>query len=229
MNRKTINALLISAFALASAAHADVGVGLRAGTLGYGADMNIGLTDKLTVRVGYDFFAMERDFEETDVTYEGDVDLQNAHALLDWHPFASGFRLSVGAVGPGLKADVIGRPQPGGTYDIGDSTYTAAQIGSLTGQLKFGNSVAPYVGLGWGNVAGKNHRVTFLFDLGAAYIGKSTVTLNATCGATLSALQCTQLQNQLRNDLVQEQTEMETDAAPYAWWPVIKIGLGVRF
>jgi hypothetical protein len=212
----------------ANSARADVGMGLRAGTQGYGGDIDIALMEKLNVRVGYNMFNTNREIEDTDVVYDGEIKLSNASVLLDWHPFASGFRLSVGGVGPGLTADVQGR-STGGTYEIGDGVYSAAQIGSLNGTLKFGNSVAPYVGLGWGNAVGKNHRVTFLFDLGAAYVGKSTVDLSATCGPSLSQVQCATVQTRLRTDLAAEQQEMRDSVGAVQWWPVISLGLGIRF
>jgi hypothetical protein len=214
--------------AISGAAHAEVGMGLRVGTHGYGADLDIGIVEKLNLRIGYNLLNYSHTIDDTDVVYDGELDMKNASLLLDWHPFASGFRLSFGAVGPGLTVDVVGKPT-GGTYQIGDSTYTAAQIGTLNGQLKSANSVAPYVGIGWGNAVDKNHRVTFLFDLGVAYIGKSDVSLSATCGPTLNAAQCNALQVQLQPDIAAEQQDMEESVAAVQWWPVIQIGLGIRF
>jgi hypothetical protein len=214
--------------AISNAAHAEIGMGLRVGTHGYGADLDFGLTEKLNLRVGYGLLSYSDTIEDTDVVYEADADMSNASAILDWHPFASGFRVSFGAVGPGLTVDVVGQPT-GGTYEIGDSTYTAAQIGTLNGQVKFANSVAPYIGIGYGNVVDKNHRVTFLFDLGVAYIGKSEVNLSATCGPTLSAAQCNTLQSQLASDIAAEQQELADDVGAVEFWPVIQIGLGIRF
>lgn len=227
---KTYLYLTIAAIACmaANTARADVGMGLRVGTQGYGGDIDIALREKLNVRVGYNMFKVNQEIEDTDVVYDGELKLSNASALLDWHPFASGFRLTVGGVGPGLKADVRGR-STGGNFEIGNGTYTAAQIGSLNGSLEFGNSVAPYVGLGWGNAVGKNHRVTFLFDIGAAYVGKSKVNLSATCGASLTVGQCATVQTRLQTDLATEQQEMQDSVGDVQWWPVISLGLGIRF
>jgi hypothetical protein len=214
--------------ALSSGAQAGVGLGLRAGTSGYGIDLDIGIVEKLNLRIGYGILSYSGTIENTDVVYDGELDMNNASVLLDWHPFGGGFRFSFGAVGPGLTADVVGKPT-GGTYEIGDSTYTAAQIGTLNGQLKFANSVAPYVGIGYGKVVDKNHRVTFLFDLGVAYIGKSQVSLSATCGPTLTGAQCNALQVQLAPDLATEQQQIEDSVSAVEFWPVIQIGLGIRF
>jgi hypothetical protein len=229
--KSTFFSILIGVLSLstASMAKAAVGMGVRVGTLGYGADLDIALSKKFNVRLGYSAFSIAREIEDTDVVYDGDLKLSNASLVIDWHPFASGFRLSLGAMGPGLSVDVVGKPT-GGTYEIGDGVYTASQIGAVSGQLKWGNTASPYIGLGWGNVPSKNHRVTFLFDLGAIYAGKPTATITASPNcAGLTAPQCANLTTRLQSDVALEQREFESDASELQWWPVVQIGLGVRF
>jgi hypothetical protein len=62
----------------------------------------------------------------------------------DTEPAKSGKRESQNA------ADVTGVPEVGGNYTINGRTYTASEVGSLTGKTHF-NTVALYVGIGWGN------------------------------------------------------------------------------
>lgn len=222
---KPIFALLLCCAGLATTAQADVGVGLRAGTMGFGADFDIGLTEKLNLRLGYNFLNYDYEVEDTDVTYDGELEINSFSALLDWHAFGGGFRFSLGAVSSGPSIEVDGTPAAGTTVEIGDTTYTAAQVGSLTGEVEFGSSVAPYVGIGFGNVVGKNHRVTFLFDLGVVYTGKPDVSLTARCGTALSATQCAQLQQDVREEVA----ELETDSNDFELYPVINLGIGIRF
>jgi hypothetical protein len=66
---------------------------------------------------------------------------------------------------------------------LNGNTYTSAELGSVTGTVKVGNSAAPYVGFGWGNPTSPTHRVQFLFDVGAIYSGTPSVTLTAQCAA----------------------------------------------
>lgn len=54
--------------------------------------------------------------------------------------------VTVGTTGLGARVDVTGRLHDA-TYTCNGTTYNAAQVGSLSGQLKFGNRVKPYVGL----------------------------------------------------------------------------------
>jgi len=225
MNKKYL-AVLGLCLASFTTAQADVGIGLRGGTMGFGADLDIGMTEKLSLRLGYNFLNYDYEVEDTDVTYDGEMKIGSFSALLDWYAFGGGFRFSLGAVSSGPKVEVDGTPAPGTTVEIGDTEYTAAQVGSLTGELEFGDSFAPYFGIGYGNVVGKNHRVTFLFDLGVMYTDEPKVTLTARCGPAFNSnpAGCAQLQR----DVQEEIDELKTDAEDFQFYPVISLGIGVR-
>lgn len=211
---------------LSSSAMAGVAVGLRAGTFGYGADFDVGLTESLNVRLGYNTFSYSQTLEDTEVTYDGTLKIGAASAILDWHVFKGGFRLSVGAVQNGPKIDMTAVPSANATYEINDHVYSASQIGSLTGTIKIGDSVAPYVGIGWGNTVDKEDRVTFLFDIGAIHAGSPKAELNVVCG---SAVTLVAFCDQLRADVNAEKAELEDEASSYEWYPIISLGFAVRF
>ena len=224
--KKTVLAAIAAIGSLAAAnASAEVGLGLRAGALmGVGADIDVGLSDYLTLRAGYNYLNYSRTVDDTGVSYDGTFKVSSFTGALDWHVFGGGFRFSLGAVAAGPKIDIVGTPTSG-SYQIGNNTYQASQVGSLRGQIEIGNKVAPYVGIGWGNAAGKNHRVTFLFDIGAIYGGTPDVALAAQCGAGVPTNVCTQLQN----DVAVEIQKIKDDATAIQWYPVISVGLGIRF
>jgi hypothetical protein len=206
-------------------ADAAVGMGVRAGTLGYDVDFDVSLVPTLSLRLAYNGLNYNHSVNDTGVRYDGKLKISSFSTLLDWHLLPGGFRLSAGAVASGPKIDVVGTPSGSGTYQIGDNTYTAAQVGSLQGQIKIGNSVAPYVGVGWGNVPKGTLPVTFLFDVGAIYGGTPKVSLMATCNAGIPPAQCTQLQN----DVGVEIRKLEDNVSAIKWYPVVSIGIGIRF
>jgi hypothetical protein len=226
LRRALLGAILFSVSAV-HMAHADVGMGLRAGTLGFGADVDIGMNDKLSLRFAYNFLDYDRTIEDTDVTYDGKLKISSFSGFLDWHVFGGGFRLSLGAVGSGPKFEVDGTPAPGEAVEINGTLYDRTELGSLNGEIKIGNSVAPYIGLGYGNVVSEKHRITFLFDVGAIYGGTPEVNLSATCGPAISAnpAACAQLQR----DVQVEINELKNDASAVEWYPVISLGIGIRF
>jgi hypothetical protein len=205
----------------------SVAIDARAGTTGYGFDLDIG-SEWFGARVGYSGFNFDHQVNQTDVNYDGKLKVRDLSALFDWYAFGGGFRLTLGAVGGGgLTADVTGVPAANQTYTINGNTYTGSQLGSLSGHLKFGNSVSPYVGLGWGNPVGRKHHLHFLFDVGAIYGGTPNVTLVGTCGSAAPAGSplCTQLQN----DVQTERQQLQHDVTVIKWYPVVNFGLAYRF
>ncbi|MDE2262598.1 MAG: hypothetical protein KGL45_08760 [Gammaproteobacteria bacterium] len=216
----------LAAPAPSRAATADLAVAVRAGTPGVGLDLDLGLSPSLGVRIGFAGFNVNHNVDTSDVNYEGRLKLRTVTGLLDWYVFNGGFHLTAGVAGNDTKLDVVGQPSQG-SYTIDGSTYSSSQLGSLSGQLKFGNSVSPYVGLGWGNPAGEDGRFHFLFDVGAIYGGTPSVTLSAQCGpaAPAGSAVC----NQAQSDVVAEEAKLRHKADILRWYPVVSLGIGVRF
>lgn len=211
--------MAVSPFALA-----ESGVGLRVGSMGIGVDVDFTLAKKLNGRIGYNFFNHDTTLDDTGVHYNTSIKISSLSGLLDWHVADNGFRLTAGVVSAGPKVEAVGTPSSG-TYALGNGSYSAAQIGSVGGELKIGKSAAPYLGIGYGRVAGNKRRVTFLADLGAFHVGDADVSLTATCGTSLPAAQCAQLQN----DVQAEIRELKASADGAGWYPVISLGVGIRF
>ena len=93
--------------------------------------------------------------------------------------------------------------------------------GSFSASVK-GNSAAPYLGVGWGRVAGMG--INWYADLGAMFMGSPKATINANCGG-LSAAQCTTLQNQAAT----EQSALQDKINSFKIYPVLSIGFTVGF
>lgn len=223
-NRTWIMGIFATAGLMSHVAEAGTAAALRVGTFGYGLDFDVGITETLNLRLGYNGFNLSRTIDDTDVRYDGKLKISSASAIIDWHAFHGGFHLSLGAVSKGPKIDVTGTPT-GGTYEINDHTYTAAQVGSLSGTVKMGDSIAPYIGIGWGNTVDKGNRFTFLFDLGVIHTGSPKATLNVTCGAGVPTNVC----DQIRSDVAAEKVDLENEVDSYKWYPVVALGVGIRF
>ena len=204
-----------------TAAWADVGVLLKAGTLGAGLDVSVGMSESLGLRLQANALSYEDDLTESDVDYSGDLELKSAGLLLDWHPFSGVFRISAGAYWNGNQAAAVGRPT-GGTFEINGVTYQAADIGSLNGQIDF-ESVAPYFGIGWASAPKAGRGMTFSFDLGVLYQGEPNVGLTVVCGPTVP--NC----NTLQSDVAAEQASLQEDLSDYKFYPVVSFGIGYRF
>ena len=218
----------VCALAAFAPAQAEPGVAgaVRVGTPGYGLELDVGLGERFAARLGYSYLDFDHTLDDTDVRYDGKLKINNASLLFDWYVTGGNFHLTAGATNGGLKLEAVGRPS-GGTYELNGTTYTAAQVGSIGGRLKFGNSVAPYLGVGWGNPVGASRRLTFLFDLGVVYGGTPSVRLNVNCGT--AAPEGTPLCTRLKQDVEAERRDLQDDTDLVRWYPVVNLGLAYRF
>jgi hypothetical protein len=220
---RKISLTLLSAAALAGPAHgADFGMYATAGSVGVGGGLAAMFNSHLGARIGYTTFEYDvEDIEESDLTLDGEAKLGGAQALLDWHPFGGGFRLSVGAM---ESAELTARARPiADSYTFDGVTYSADDIGSATGAAEF-DSVAPYVGLGYGRALSRDGRFAFALDLGVAVTGSPTVKLDVVC-AVDSAAVCAGLDD----DVVAEQAELQREADEFEYWPVLSLGVSYKF
>lgn len=219
---KWMNAAALAAvLGLAGSAHA-AGVGVRVGTTGVGADLGVRLLPTLSARVGYSGLSVGTDVDVTDIDYDADLKLANLSLLLDFSPLPGPFRITGGLVLNDNKVDVTGRPT-NGSYRINGTTYPAATVGSLAGTVKSGNRAAPYIGVGYGNVAGFG--VNVYFDVGVMYQGSPSASLAATCGAAVPGAVCSQLQS----DVAAEARRLQSDIERFKWYPVASIGVTIGF
>jgi hypothetical protein len=205
----------------AGAAHA-AGVGLRAGTTGLGADIGFGLLPTLSARVGYSGLSYNRTVDVTDIKYDGKLKLSNLNLLLDFSPLPGPFRVTGGFIVNDNKVDLNGQSS-NGTYTINGVTYPASAVGNLGGTVTAGNRAAPYLGIGYGNVAGLG--INFYFDLGVMFQGTPNASLSATCGSALSTAQCSQLQA----NVVAEQNRLQNNISGFKYYPVANIGVTIGF
>lgn len=202
----------------AAAGNSGVALGLKGGTLGAGVEATVRLTDKLNFRVGGNQYSKDETGTEDGIEYDIELDLSSAAALFDWHPFGGVFRITAGALLNGNELNFEARSAL--TYDIGDETYTAPEVGQLDGKIDF-DDVAPYASIGWGNAVGENKNITFSFELGAVYQGSPNVDLTAT--GTLAS------NSTFQAELQKEEDNLQDELDEYEIYPVAAIGISYHF
>lgn len=200
------------------AAQADLSIGVRAGTLGLGLEAAKLLTPNIGVRGTIYRTSYDLDRTESDVQYSVDATFHSVTALVDFYPGARGsFHLTAGIISSPPELDAVAQPT-GDSYDIDGTEYTAAEVGQLTATGRWKKTI-PYVGLGWGTAANKGGGLGFFFDVGAG-IGSPTVNLRATGAVANSSL---------AQDLAAEERELQDDLDKLKVYPVIQLGLAIRF
>ena len=214
MQSKFLRWFALSALLVTGGAAADgFGLGVKAGTLGFGVEGTFGLSESVNLRAGVNSYSVTGDETASDIRYDGKLELRTLALLLDWHPFAGTFRLTAGL----MKNDNALRltATPTASQTIGGTPYTPAQIGTLSGDVTF-KSTAPYAGIGWGNAA-RRGRFGGVFEIGAMFQGKPKVSLRASGGLVSQA------------DLNSEAQLAEADLDDFKIYPVISFGLSFRF
>ncbi|MEO7386300.1 MAG: hypothetical protein ABIX37_05130 [Gammaproteobacteria bacterium] len=211
--------LVLAEFSLPAVA-GDFSLGATASTLGFGVEGGYAFNDRFGVRLGGYAFSMGQDGEESGIEYDGDLDLSNVGAFVDWHPFAGAFRVSVGWFATDNGLDAVGTPGPGGTYEIGGETFTEAEVGTLRATADLGSS-APFLGAGW--LWGKaDGGLAWSLDLGLLFQDSPDIELTST-GGTLSN------EAALQDALADEEAELEDDIDQYDLYPVVSFGVSYRF
>ncbi len=197
----------------------DLAIGIKASTLGAGAEGIVGLLPSINLRGGANALSVDFDINTSDIDYDVDADLLNFPILIDWYPFKkSGFRISAGALVNKNEGDLEASTQS--SYTIDGTTYTAAQLGTLNGKVDF-NEIAPYVGIGWGNALGKSKRWSFTCDFGVVFQGEANVDLSVT-GPIAS-------DPTFQANLAREKRELEEELEDYQYYPVIALGITYKF
>lgn len=201
----------------------DFSVGLRAGTLGIGVEANKSYGEKLNFRLAYNFFEQSQDVNDGDTTYTGDLELSNGGIFADYHPWAGGFRLTGGIMLNDNEVTLNAKPNAL-TIEIGNNTYDL-NGGQVTGVVDF-NSLAPYVGMGWGRGVSSTSKWSFLFDLGVMFQGTPDVSISPVGNITLNGFPLVSLSTA---DIQAEIDQIKNDVEDFDLYPVVSLGFSYRF
>ncbi len=202
----------------AADSRSGMGVTGKIGTLGYGAELNLGISDNLGARVGVNAFNYKYNANSGTVNYDFKLQLQTVSVLADWYPFAGGFRASAGVLYNNNKVTLNAIPGAG-SYTINGVTYTSSQVSSLQGTMTF-NKVAPYFGLGWGNPVARGKGWGLVTDVGVLFQGSPKLDLLATCATSCPGLQA---------NAEAENAKLQSDLSNFKFWPVASIGISYQW
>jgi hypothetical protein len=198
-----------------------LGVSTRIGTLGIGVDVAKSFTPQLNGRLGFNFGNLSTNRTDSGINYDAQLNLSSIQLLGDYYPFtSSGFRVTGGLVAQSNKFSVTSKPGSNGSYTIDNVPRQVSEVGSLTGDYTYSNSIAPYVGIGIGKST--NDGFGFNADLGVIFAGSPKVTLNAS-NPTFNNNPITraQIDNQAR--------QTENDLKGFNLYPVLSVGLSYGF
>lgn len=210
---------------------------VRVGTLGYGAELDYPFNDSWNLRLQANSFSYDDSFNESDIEYDGELDLSTFGALIDFRPFAGSFKLTGGFFSNNNSLSANAQSAADKVFDIGGAQFAGAANDPLrlSASIDLGKSTAGYLGFGWGNSYSSG--ITFNLEFGALFSGKATADLAASGTAYNVAAPQQQfdvegtsaLAVQFRQELATEQANLQADLDDFEMYPVVALGLGYRF
>ena len=209
-------------------------------TLGLGAQVVRQLSPNFNARVGVNAFKLGIDVEETEFTYEGDLNLFNVSTLIDVHPLKkSGFRISGGLVlnddniqgSADVSEQVIDEL---GEVEINGVTVDASDL-NLNGLVTFDNdidlsrSVAPYLGIGGGNPVGEGRGLGFWWNLGVMFSGAPQVEISSNVSDDVPEVIREEVEAAADEVLEDEEQDLEDELDFLKVLPVLSLGFSYQF
>lgn len=203
------------------------GIGINAGTYGYGGSLITRVYPHWVLRGGYDFasYTYKPEDMQIDVEYDGDnyqaeinsfkLKFPNAKLLLDYYPRKNGVFSFTGGAYFG-KNTIKMEGHASNRFEFGNIVIAPdRQTGYFDALLTMGGQVKPYFGIGLGRAMPKR-RVGFKFELGAVYQGNYKVT------SDYASSQAVQVGN---DALLTQVLPKPLDKL----WPMVNFSLAYRF
>ena len=200
------------------------GVRAEVGTTGYGGALIWTPHPKVDVVLGYNGgdISWSDDISVDGTKYDADMDNNVTYLNAQIRPWENWFYVAAGVGYVDSKYDLRARPGSNGEIKRDGKTY-GADVGDVVGKLKYGNDIAPYVGIGFSPAI--NDRWGVFGEIGTFYTGNPNVTLYNTGdagaldvnGNVTAAEALSNQRHKLKND------------DEYKWLPVAKLGLSYRW
>ncbi|MGV6820578.1 MAG: hypothetical protein ACWA5T_08795 [Parvularcula sp.] len=193
------------------------------GTSGFGLHLQYKIHERVIFRGGYSYLNYDVADENYDgVDYDISIDMNTLTGTIDFHPFANGFVISGGAIGGGDKqVSLRGRFIEDQEIAIGGNIYTPEDVGVLSGQVTL-DDLAPYLGIGWDGSLYSERRINFLLRAGAMFTGTPDVALSSERGLLSD-------DSDFQAALSQEESNLQQEIDSFEVFPVVNLGLSVRF
>jgi hypothetical protein len=209
-----IGALLLPA---TWAAAGERAVALKAGALGVGVEYTHDIGERLAIRGGINGSQLGFDGQESGIDYQFDVVWDSLSVAFDFHPKKSPFRVTGGLLRNDNALKAVS--QPASDVTIGNTTYTPAEVGVLSGKVDF-DRTAPFAGVGW-DWSRRKRVFGVSLDVGVLDQGAPRVALRAT-GTLLG-------DPMFRQDLADEEAQLRDSLGNLDLLPYLTVGFVFRF
>jgi len=212
------------------------GAAITLGTLGIGFDGAVAATERSNVRVGFNFFNFNHDFDSDDgITLAAHLKLRSVTAQFDFFPTGGGFHVSPGLmIYNGNRVEATAFVPAGQQFTLGNDRLLSNPSNPVVGDAKVAFAkVAPQITIGWGNIATRgDRRWSIPVELGVVFSRAPTGTLTLGGSACLpNGTNCRNVATEpvLQADVRQQEADLNDDLEVLKIIPVISFGFGYRF
>lgn len=205
--------------ALAQEQTSQVSVGVTGGSLGIGPEAAIRVSPVLGLRANATFLGVSHSVDSDDITYDGRLKLGSLGLMADLHPFSGGFRVSAGFRINSNKVNLKANTSQDNTVEVGDTEYSGAAVGTLSGQVKT-KKFAPTLTVGY--AGGLTKGLKFGVEAGAMFQGSPRIN-NLRASGPISS------DPDFRAALAREEQEIEDDIDKYKVYPILQFSLRYAF
>lgn len=197
----------------------QISAGVTGGTLGIGPEVAVRVSPVLGLRANATFFGISHSVDSDDITYDGRLKLGSIGLMADLHPFSGGFRISGGFRLNSNKVNLKANTSQDTIVEVGDTDYSGAAIGTLSGRVKT-KKFAPTLTVGYGG--GITKGLKFGVEAGAMFQGSPKINNLRASGPIAS-------DPNFKNALAREEQEIEDDIDQYNIYPILQLSLRYAF
>jgi hypothetical protein len=210
-----------------------VAFGIKANTLGVGAEFATPLAQRFNLRSGVNFLTFGDPFNVDGVSYDAHFHLKSSQTTLDWFPTGGSFHVSPGVLYMRNTASASASVPEGQSFSLGDQTYVNSMNDPVTGSMSYAypHNLCPLMMLGFGNVLPRNSRHFSLpVEFGVAYTGAATINVGL-IGTACSSQGCGNFANDLESQasLKQEVHTLNEDLKRIPVYPILSLGVAYHF
>jgi len=209
----------------------------KVGVLGVGAGYSHSINQHFGVRADFSTVGtIDRDGTADKLDYDAEFKANQLGLYGDYFPFGGSFRLTAGLHSRKLEVVANGRANPNGNITIGgiETTGLLDANDTATGKVKW-DSIAPYIGIGWGHHAKPSGGFGFIADIGVSFGSPKTTlavsnSLYTKLDAAAIALNAIPGNNyNVDAEIEKQRKEIDDDVSGISIFPHLFIGISYRF
>ncbi|WP_353070856.1 hypothetical protein [Tunturiibacter gelidiferens] len=207
--------------------------GIKANTLGAGAELATPLFGRFNLRSGVNFLAFAYPFGIDGVNYNANLHFKSSQSTLDWFPGGHAFHISPGILYSKNTVSSAATVPAGQNFTLGDQSFINSVGDPVHGNmsLAYPRTLSPMLLLGFGNILPRNsRRLSVPMEFGVAYTGAATINVNLT-GTACTNDGCTSFggNSEVQASLTQEIHKINEDLKKVPVYPILSLGVAYHF